>query len=108
VGWGDTSERGSPSTVLQKVSVTRQSKTACSDAYPGDTTSSMFCAGEKVGGKDTCQGDSGGPIMYQRNGKWELVGLTSWGDGCARPGLYGVYTNAYMFRTWIANVIANQ
>lgn len=108
VGWGDTSEGGSPSTVLQKVSVTRQSKTACHNAYPGEITSSMFCAGERAGGKDTCQGDSGGPILYQRNGKWELVGLTSWGDGCARPGRYGVYTNAYPFRNWVANVIANQ
>jgi secreted trypsin-like serine protease len=107
VGWGDTSEGGSPSTVLQKVLVTRQSSTACNNAYPGEITTSMFCAGERVGGKDTCQGDSGGPIMYQRSGTWELVGITSWGDGCARPGAYGVYTKAYMFRNWVANVIAN-
>jgi secreted trypsin-like serine protease len=107
VGWGDTSEGGSPSTVLRKVLVTRQSSTACNTAYPGEISSSMFCAGERAGGKDTCQGDSGGPIMYQRNGNWELVGLTSWGDGCARPGLYGVYTKAYRFRNWISTVIAN-
>ena len=108
VGWGDTSEGGSPSRVLQKVSVTRQSSTACGNAYPGEITSSMFCAGEKAGGKDTCQGDSGGPIMYQRNETWELVGLTSWGDGCARPARYGVYTKTYPFRNWVANLIATQ
>jgi secreted trypsin-like serine protease len=106
-GWGDTTEGGVSSNVLRKVSVTRQPKTACTNAYPGSITSTMFCAGEVAGGKDTCQGDSGGPIMYQRNGSWELVGITSWGDGCARPNLFGVYTNAYALRNWVANVIAN-
>ena len=52
----------------------------------------MLCAGEEAGGKDTCQGDSGGPLVSPVNGGGvRLVGDTSFGAGCAQPGLPGVY-----------------
>ena len=47
----------------------------------------MFCAGEA--GKDSCQGDSGGPITNIDN--TTLIGIVSWGSGCAlatKPGVY--------------------
>ena len=49
----------------------------------------MICGGDQ--NLDTCQGDSGGPLIANIDGKFTLVGITSWGDGCGGP--YGVYAD---------------
>ncbi len=51
---------------------------------------------------DTCQGDSGGPLMmFTSSRQWLLVGLTSYGEGCAEPAYSGVYTRVAAFQSWI-------
>lgn len=97
-GWGSLIE--SPSTYpidLRQVIVPLFPRGDCNDAnsYNGEITARMLCAGFTAGGKDTCQGDSGGPITdYPPGviGYYRLVGITSWGVGCARANLPGVYT----------------
>ncbi|WP_395791853.1 serine protease [Aquimonas sp.] len=89
-GWGATSEGGSSPIDLRKVSVPLASRTNCNDSnsYSGEITSRMLCAGRDSGGIDTCQGDSGGPLARGS----VLTGITSWGNGCASPNYFGVYT----------------
>src|SRR5262249_48180681 len=67
---------------------------ACSADY-GEyfDSASMVCAGYPEGGVDTCFGDSGGPMQAPvEDGGYRLVGITSWGGGCAEPDAPGVYT----------------
>ncbi len=51
---------------------------------------------------DTCEGDSGGPLMmFTSKKQWFLIGLTSFGEGCARKSYSGVYTRVAAFEDWI-------
>jgi len=104
-GWGSVREGGSVSQTLQVVKVPIVTDEYCRAAYSGvnPVTSSMICAGLPEGGKDACQGDSGGPMTIMHNGVDTLVGLTSWGVGCARPNYPGVYTEVSHYLDWIAN-----
>ena len=59
-----------------------------------------------VCGPGDVQGDSGGPLTHNVDGRWTLIGLTSFGDGCARAGYPGVYTDVGYHLQWIASVIS--
>uniref|UniRef100_A0A1A9WCH4 Lectizyme n=1 Tax=Glossina brevipalpis TaxID=37001 RepID=A0A1A9WCH4_9MUSC len=47
--------------------------------------------------KDTCTGDSGGPLVCNDI----LIGIVSYGFGCAQPSMAGVYTDVYAYLDWI-------
>ena len=84
------------------------SQFTCPKAYWYATIDdSMICAGYAEGGKDSCSGDSGGPLVCQDNGKYFLEVVVSFGEVCARPGKYGVYSDVRYFREWIDYVISN-
>ena len=55
----------------------------------GSVTESMMCAARTM--KDSCQGDSGGPLL-DRETSTTVVGVVSWGEGCAEAGYPGVYS----------------
>lgn len=102
VGWGALSEGGSTSDTLQQVSVPIVSNGECDDVY-GNLTDNMLCAGEELGGEDSCQGDSGGPLMVRASdtAPWQQAGIVSFGIGCARPNIFGVYTRVSKYVDWI-------
>ena len=78
-----------------------------------------MCAGGEVG-KDACVGDGGSPLVCQvssiltmlsltiyydpppqaKSGRWTVVGLVSWGIGCASD-IPGVYVKVSQYRDWI-------
>jgi secreted trypsin-like serine protease len=103
IGFGTTSESGKLSQVLQQVDirVVDQAKCRATFASTHDTIAdSMLCAIDS--NKDACQGDSGSPLL-QLDGT--LVGLVSWGIGCARGPYPGVYTRMSSHTSFIENGI---
>jgi secreted trypsin-like serine protease len=110
VGFGTTSEGGDTPDTLQKAQVPITTDAYCSNAYSSFEAQTQICAGYPQGGVDTCQGDSGGP-MFGRNaaGALRVVGATSYGEGCARPGKPGVYARVgdSTLREWIRQQAPN-
>ncbi|XP_073515663.1 ovochymase-2-like [Phyllobates terribilis] len=118
MGWGRLEENGKLPSKLQLVSLPIiENKSCMSTMKTVDQRlhfNTVVCAGYPEGGKDACQGDSGGPFLCQRShGRWVLVGVTSWGLGCARKwvdnflrppdkrGSPGIFTDIQMLRGWI-------
>ncbi|WFB11824.1 serine protease [Streptomyces sp. LX-29] len=99
IGWGTTSSGGSSSNQLRTATVPTTTDSTCKTAYGSRfIASDMVCAGYQQGGVDTCQGDSGGPLMI--GGR--LAGVVSWGDGCADPGVPGIYTRLTTFSSLVS------
>lgn len=106
IGWGATTEGGSTTTLLRQVDVPIWSADDCRRVY-STLTSRQICAGKVEGGADSCQGDSGGALLVQTGSGGDAalrqLGIVSFGIGCARPGVPGVYTDlrATEIRSWI-------
>jgi len=106
IGWGRTSSQGAPSDVLLEVEVDIVGNTECNLDYDGGITENMLCAARL--GKDACQGDSGGPLVIRGNSYSEdvLVGVVSWGYGCASPNYPGVYASVSKGYNWISKYVS--
>lgn len=101
-GWGNTDGKYSYPEILKAAEVPVISIRKCRSFYGRRRiTPGMMCAGYKQGGIDTCDGDSGGPLICKIQGVYTLIGATSWGRGCAKPGYPGVYTRIQRFLYWI-------
>ena len=85
---------------LQDITVTVLSNDKCGEYPKNEITDKMMCA-HRIG-KDSCQGDSGGPLVTkQQNGRYTLIGVVSWGYGCALPDYPGVYARVSTVLDWI-------
>lgn len=97
-GWGYEREGvASNAKGLRAVSKPIVSQAQCKAWYKNSITGGMVCAGYEEGGKDACQNDSGGPLTVDGR----LVGIVSWGIGCAQPKKPGVYARVAHYRNWI-------
>jgi len=100
MGWG-MQETGTFSQVPKETTVEVRSNFWCKFAYeaipnmPEKVTENMICA-EGGSKRDSCQGDSGSPLILKGYNATNdtLVGVVSWGYGCAEtvsvlvPGVY--------------------
>ncbi|XP_033061937.1 transmembrane protease serine 5 isoform X6 [Trachypithecus francoisi] len=107
-GWGHTdSSHPYSSDMLQDTVVPLLSTQLCNSScvYSGALTPRMLCAGYLDGRADACQGDSGGPLVCPDGDTWRLVGVVSWGLGCAEPNHPGVYAKVAEFLDWIHDTV---
>ncbi|XP_072211073.1 transmembrane protease serine 5-like isoform X1 [Excalfactoria chinensis] len=106
-GWGYTRpDQAQLTETLKEALVPLISTQRCNSScmYAGELTARMLCAGYPQGKIDACQGDSGGPLVCQDELAWRLVGIVSWGRGCAEPNRPGVYTNVAQLVPWIYHI----
>ncbi|MEV6023191.1 serine protease [Streptomyces sp. NPDC052036] len=107
-GWGAAREGAGQQRYLLKAQVPFVDDATCQRAYGNDLVpGDEICAGFPQGGVDTCQGDSGGPMFRKdATGAYLQVGIVSWGEGCARAGYPGVYSEVSTFAADIARAAA--
>lgn len=101
-GWGLLCESGcSVTAILNFVTVPVITNAQCTAQYGGIITAGMLCAGFPEGGRDACQMDSGGPLTFGN----QLIGVVSFGEGCARANRAGVYARVAYYRNWINSLM---
>ncbi|XP_072938238.1 serine protease snk-like isoform X1 [Epargyreus clarus] len=122
-GWGYTSEAvKNMSAELQVVKIKIIDSIQCDEIIKTGRSrnfkgvrSHQICAGVLEGGVDTCQGDSGGPIQIKGPQTCSsvfplstVIGVTSFGFGCARAGMPSVYTRVSSYIDWIEENVWKQ
>ncbi|XP_021694285.1 venom serine protease [Aedes aegypti] len=109
LGWGKTIEDGSLSKTLREVDLNILTNTDCKTKYysPNLITDDMVCA--YAVNKGVCTGDGGGPLQIKNKeikspDVYQLLGLASWGDGCARNNKPGVFSKITPVLSWIKSI----
>ena len=113
-GWGTSSHSGRQKGVLQQIVQEVLSSQECEEIYTkiGHDLSlpdeGFICTLDRVGDGKSCFGDGGGPVMLEReDGKWEVVGIQSWGIGCGKKDQPNVATRVEPFLEWIEEKLLN-
>jgi secreted trypsin-like serine protease len=104
IGWGNNafSQFAQLSNYLHMVTVKLVNAKTCNSAedYDGLVDDHMLCAGNEAA--DSCQGDSGGPLLAtDSKQEFFLLGLVSWGEGCAKANKPGIYVRISTYYGWI-------
>ncbi|XP_047027278.1 trypsin CFT-1-like [Helicoverpa zea] len=100
-GWGTTVAGAAKTEQLRNIQVWTINQYTCAARYGvfgANVTANMLCTGWlKIGNRDQCQGDSGSPIYHNT----VLVGISSWGYGCANAIYPGVSARISRLTPWI-------
>ncbi|CAH2054242.1 unnamed protein product, partial [Iphiclides podalirius] len=122
-GWGVVDPAtGETSDILQVAALDMLPSQQCNDTlktrrnrnWKNGLASHQICAGHLLGGIDACQGDSGGPLQIKIDTpldarlNWRIyyiVGITSFGHGCAHPNTPSVFSRVSHFTEWIENIV---
>eukprot|EP00873_Tetraselmis_striata_P003966 jgi/Tetstr1/424230/TSEL_000159.t1 len=101
LGWGVTSEGSRASDELNEGEVAFAPGSDCTSAYGERVSAVMLCA-SSPNAQDSCQGDAGGPLLKKGASAEEdvLVGVISWGEGCAQAGKPSVYASMQAAQVW--------
>lgn len=108
-GWGRKLEDGTHSVILKEIEVPLWDDAKCQAALRTQfgpnfvLPPTSICAGAE--GRDACDGDGGGPLVCEKDGQWFQMGVVSFGIGCGRTNLPGVYTRLSAFDGWIHDTI---
>ncbi|KAL3938223.1 MAG: hypothetical protein SGARI_001825, partial [Bacillariaceae sp.] len=113
LGYTEFGDSNSVPAVLQEATLSYVPNNVCERAkdpdaketYQGLISDDMLCASDD--GEDACQGDSGGPLVIKRDSPKDdvLVGIVSWGFGCAHEYFPGVFSRVSYFADWIKMTI---
>ena len=108
LGLGTLQQGGDVSNILRDVEVFAINSEVCNRSYNGEVIDDvMFCAGVEGGGQDACSGDSGGPLILKSGNIHLLVGIVSWGYGCAQAEYPGVYARVSSSYNWIKTTVCD-
>ncbi|XP_068221618.1 venom protease-like [Palaemon carinicauda] len=110
VGWGKTVFASESSKVPLAGTVPIANQSTCAENYKRIKTRTggvllitdkQLCAGDSK--SDACNGDGGAPLNYYsvEKDRYYVMGLVSFGIGCAHPDFPGVYTRVSSYLDWI-------
>ncbi len=78
----------------------------CEAIFPGYVKTGVVCAFSGFNNIDVCAGFAGGPLMVPTaGGRFKVLGLVSWAEGCAKPDRPTVYTHVAHYVPWIESKI---
>lgn len=106
-GWGLLSDGGKTPSKLQEVDLKVIWMKECREdfKYRKDMITSRMMCTYRLGSEnqDACQGDSGGPLVRfsEERGRYEQVGVVSWGIGCASPEYPGIFVKLSHYLQWM-------
>lgn len=98
--------------MLLKANLTIVDQNECRQKYEqlvirglrGGLADSQLCAWDQKFMKDACKGDSGGPLHAKEDKIDYIVGIVSFGIGCATKDP-GVYTRVSSYIDWIESIV---